>query len=578
MKYRLYTEKQYRTPTEQVLYGRGIENIQEWINASDENIENWSALKNITEAVNCVREVVENGFDTAIIVDCDVDGFTSAAIFNNYLYSLYPDWINRHAYYLLHSGKEHGLSDMVERIPEGVKLIICPDSATNDYEYHKMFDGIAKIVILDHHEADHESTARNTITVNNQLCDYKNKMLSGAGIVWQFCRAYNELCGVEGEIDDDLCALGNLSDMMSYKSLETKAIISKGLSNITNPFFYQMTKDNEYTLNKYGGLNYKAVAFGVTPFINATIRSGTAEEKDIVFKAMCKPTCYNKVKNTKRGHRDEEWPLYKEAAYLTSAIKRRQTKLETEGLDFLEKQVKENELYKEPIIVCRCNPGDVEPNIRGLIANKLASKYQRPCLVLTKTRDKDKREYFYSGSGRNYGMSEIKDLRQIIEDSQLIEYAQGHASAFGVSVSEDNIDNFKKYMNTALKDTDFTPVYWVDYVWNMETVSSNSLLSLAEMSCYWGQDIPASQVIIKDIDLNQCKVTLCGAKNNTIRIVFPSGLVLVKFGVDEDTFERLCQENIYMTCLVSPSKNEWMGMVSGEGIIEDFEIESKWVF
>ena len=104
-----------------------------------------------------MKEVIDNGDDATVIVDCDVDGFTSAAILFNYLYSLYPSWCCDHLSYLLHKGKEHGLSDLVEEIPGRTRLIICPDSASNDYEQHEFIVGLSDILILDHHEALHES-------------------------------------------------------------------------------------------------------------------------------------------------------------------------------------------------------------------------------------------------------------------------------------------------------------------------------------------------------------------------------------------------------------------------------------
>ena len=212
---------------------------------------------------------------------------------------------------------------------------------------------------------------------------------------------------------------------MSFKSIETKAFIMEGLHHIQNLFFQEMINNNEYTLNKYGGLGYKAIAFAVVPFINATVRSGTAEEKDTVFRAMLDMYNQGLVPNTKRGHKGEYWPLYKQAVYLTTSIKRRQTKLETESMSLLEQKIQDNNLLDNSILVCCCEPGEVEPNIRGLAANKLANKYQRPCLVLTKSKTKDDNEYFYRGSGRNYGMSEVQDLKEVEESTGLIEYAQG---------------------------------------------------------------------------------------------------------------------------------------------------------
>ena len=39
MKYKLYTTESYSSPIEQVLYGRGIKDIEKWLNASEEDIE-----------------------------------------------------------------------------------------------------------------------------------------------------------------------------------------------------------------------------------------------------------------------------------------------------------------------------------------------------------------------------------------------------------------------------------------------------------------------------------------------------------------------------------------------------------
>ena len=580
MKYKTYLKQTYPNMIEQILYGRGITDINAWLKANMYDVESWNAFDDIEKAVYKLTSAIEDGWDTCIIVDCDVDGYTSSAILINFLYSLYPEWVNEHLIYLHHTGKQHGLIDMRDIIPKNTKLIICPDSASNDYEEHEYWNnqGI-NIIILDHHEAPYASKSSDTITINNQLCDYINKEFSGAGVVWQFCRAFNWINATEGDEGIDLCALGNCGDMMSYRSIETKAVIQEGLKNVTNPFFNEMLELNEFTLNKYGGpYCYKAIAFAVVPFINATVRSGTQEEKDIVFKAMCKPWCFEKVPNTKRGHKGETWPLYQQAAYLTTAIKRRQTKLETESMDLLEKKIAEQHLLDNSILVCCCEPGEVEPNIRGLAANKLASKYQRPCLVLTKSKTKDDNEYFYRGSGRNYSMSEVQDLKAVEESTGLIEYAQGHGNAHGFSIAENNLDAFIVAMNEKYKDIPREAVYWVDYIWSAAEVNPNNLLELAEMSDFWGQDMPASQVAIENIDLSQCQIRLCGAKNNTLRMILPNGLVLVQFGVDENQFEELLQPNTYMTCIVSPSRNEWQGQVSGEGFIDDYILETKWVF
>lgn len=107
----------------------------------------------------------------------------------NYLKDLAPEL---EIDYVLHEGKQHGLEDHIEGLlEEGKKyeLIICPDSSSNDYKYHEQLKEIGtSVLVLDHHITD-EKISENAIVINNQLSpNYKNKELTGAGVVYQFCR------------------------------------------------------------------------------------------------------------------------------------------------------------------------------------------------------------------------------------------------------------------------------------------------------------------------------------------------------------------------------------------------------
>ena len=93
-------------------------------------------------------------------------------------------------------------------MPADVKLVVAIDSSSNDYEVHENLSkkGI-EVLVLDHHEAD--KISEYACVINNQLCDYPNKFLSGAGVTWQFCR-YLDLMTDNHYADKylDLVALG----------------------------------------------------------------------------------------------------------------------------------------------------------------------------------------------------------------------------------------------------------------------------------------------------------------------------------------------------------------------------------
>jgi single-stranded-DNA-specific exonuclease len=56
-----------------------------------------------------------------------------------------------------------------------------------------------------------------------------------------------------------------------------------------------------------------SIAFYIAPAINAVIRIGSQEEKEIVFKALLDKEGAELIKSGKRGHTDEDVPLVEEA-------------------------------------------------------------------------------------------------------------------------------------------------------------------------------------------------------------------------------------------------------------------------
>ncbi len=491
MIYKLFNEPEYSGLT-QILINRGLlyDELDTWKNADENQIYDESLFgQDMVDAL--VKRVVaakDNEDNITVIVDSDADGFTSAAIFINYLYSQWPDYTSEHVDYILHTGKQHGLADTYENLmkDDWTNLVVIPDAGTNDVdEMQALLDNDIDIICMDHHHSD--TWNHNAIIVNNQICDYPNKNLSGAGVTWHMCRALDKYLDLSGQASMDLvdlAALGNLSDMMDYRSIETKAIVSLGLQNIKNPFFYYMCEKNKFSIDKMGGINYMSIAFYVTPFINAIVRSGTPDEKDMIFKSFLQMYAFEEIPSGKRGHKGELVPRVEEAVRIATNVKARQTKLQDTTMALLEQKINQNNLLDNAILILQCEPGEVEKNLAGLVANKIQAKYQRPCLVLIKTKTKDDNEIFYRGSARNYNMSEIQDMRQLCEDTGLVEYAQGHESAFGISIPESKFEEFIENTNEKYKNVPNSPIYWVDFIWTLNSMDKNTILTIADSKDY----------------------------------------------------------------------------------------------
>ena len=535
--------------------------------------------------------------DILVIIDSDADGFTSAAILCNYLYAKYPEWVDEgHLKFIFHEGKQHGFNDVLGQIlkihnetPLGI--IIAPDGGSNDISAHKQLHDLGiYCATLDHHIVENENIFNPYCNVINiQLTDYPNKSLTGAGVTWKFCQCMDEYLAEhperlspEPQADKliDLAALGDIGDMASLKELEIRALVNIGLNNIDNDFFKGMTEKNAYSINKMNGINYYSTAFYVVPFINALVRSGTQEEKQLIFDSMLDYKSTQKVESSKRGHKGEQVYLWEEAILVADRVKRRQTKYQNDMLDVMKEKIDEGNLDNHAVIVIKCEPGEVERNLAGLIANKLMAQYQHPCMIVTHGVD-DNGEIVYSGSARNIPNSPIEDLREFCEQSPFTNFASGHPSAFGLAFPDQQVDNFVEYADKYCRDNDikFEPIYKIDYLWEPGVACDmDKIMEIAKFNIY-GQDIPESYVAVENIPLNESNVTLMSPdKHPTIKLMLDNGVEIIKFGSSQREYEQWAQSGQTVNIVGKCQVNEWNGKTTPQILVQDFDIENKWVF
>lgn len=191
---------------EWVFANRGIlpEDIHHYLNTTEQDIINPRFLNNIAQGAKMFISHLLQGDKIFIQIDSDVDGYTSAAALINYANMLAPGLTQQNISYRIHNGKQHGL--ILDTIPEDVKLVVAPDSSSNDYEIHQALKnkGI-DVLVLDHHEA--EKVSENACVINNQLCNYPNKNISGVGVVYKFCQYIDSFFSKEEGYSDNLLDL-----------------------------------------------------------------------------------------------------------------------------------------------------------------------------------------------------------------------------------------------------------------------------------------------------------------------------------------------------------------------------------
>ena len=584
--------------TEQVLTNRGIPyyDIHHWLNTTDDDINDFNLLgaDALRRAASALINTIYQDKRALVIVDSDCDGFTSSALLINYLYDHFPAWVQNNLDWFIHSGKQHGLSDVdVNSTAANYALVLCPDASSNDYEYHLAFiDKGVDIVVLDHHEADIVSP--NAIVVNNQLCDYPNKHLSGVGITWQFCRYLDSLLNTNcAENYLDLVALGNTADMMSLQSIETKHLIFKGFrpENIHNPFIAAIAESNAYSLGDK--ITPHGAAWYIAPFVNAMVRSGTEEEKELLFKSFLKFKAFDYIYSTKRGHKPGETEqLVTQAVRVCKNVKTRQTKAQDSAMERIESMIEEKNMMLHKVLLFLLEPGEVEPNVAGLVANKIMGKYQRPCAILTRREreldagyllPEEARTYTtYEGSARGCDKADVSNFKDICESTGLVQYVAGHQGAFGLGILPEDIPLFLETTDTMLRHMSSEPVHYVDYIYQNTNVNPDQVLEIAELDELWGKDIDESFVAVDNLKVTADMVTVYVKKNNTLKITLPNRLSIMLFDAPDDLCEKLqnTQGYVAMNIIGKPNKNEYNGWVSPQLFIEEYEItgESRYNF
>lgn len=501
----------------------------------------------------------------------DQDGYTSSAMLWNYIKEQYPE---SKLSYKIHSGKQHGLEDMIDGIEnsgEKIDLLIIPDAGSNDYEYHKrLSDMDIPIIVLDHHEA--EKYSENAIVVNNQLSqNYPNKGLSGAGVVYKFLEVLDDKLGIQ-KADNylDLAAVGIVGDMMSMIPLENRYIVSKGLSNIKNNCIEEIINKQSFSIKDKDNITPTTVSFYIAPLINAVIRVGRESEKETLFLSLIDGK--KMVPKISRGKIVEGQfeSLGEQNARNCVNARSRQNRAKDKAIDQLEMKIIKNGLDENKIIFVEVDDEDIDSTLTGLIAMQLMAKYKKPVIVAREN------EYgFLKGSARGDSKSELKDLRQFFIDSGYFVYAEGHAAAHGISIEKTQLNGFIDYANKALKDIDFNEgVYEADFVFNANESEkiAKVIFELGEYPDLWGKDVEEPLIVIKNIRLQKEDFTFY-EKASTIKFSY-NGIDYLK-SYAEDLKDKInSMSEVELTIIGKAKINNWMGKVSPEIFFEDYDIRN----
>lgn len=580
MKYELIGTNDTDNIIETILNNRGVKDPSTYLHLTDAVVQDYNELPNIQKAVQCFIKHYEAYDKIVVMPDEDCDGYTSSAMLYLYIKALDPDYPIE---YVMHSRpKMHGLgSKEYMKIPDNTKLLIMADAGTNDAnECNALIEQGIDVIILDHHDANYQEESEeeinyqtaeynNAIIVNNQLSsDYQNKDLSGAGVVYRFLQALDEELW-EDRADDflDLCAIGNVADVMDIRNFETRYFINQGISNFKNKFLVALAKAQEYSM--HGEITVHNIAWYIAPVLNSITRIGTLEERELVFRAMIEQDemfAYNK-----RGVGLVDENIYDRAARIAKNAKSRQDKQRDKVFNELRDQA---DLNNKVIFL---ESKQATTGLVGLSAMKLADTLKRP-VIIVKEITKDG-EQILSGSCRNYDGSPIPKLKDLILKTNSFIFCSGHPNAAGLAIKRENVDEAKSKFEELLQSVDFNPAIPCDFILDIDELDIGFIQTIDQYNWLWGTGIKEPKIAIENIVVCREEVHVQGKNFNSIAFI-NNDIKFVKFNMKEDdpllewasAWDGESDDKITINVVGTVGINEFQGVRTAQFIIENSEI------
>lgn len=411
-----------------LLVQRGIKTLDEaklFFRPSLEHLHDPFLMKDMDKAVARIEEAIENEENILVYGDYDVDGTTSVALVSEYLKSYYP---NVFTYIPDRYDEGYGISfqgidfahdndfTLIIALDCGIKAI---DKVA--YASEKGID----FVICDHHlPGDKIPKAIAVLDPKQKDCEYPYKELCGCGVGFKLIQA---LAGRRGlGIEDlilylDLVATAIAADIVPITE-ENRILMYYGLKVINeNPRIgIRVLLD----IAKRKDLTVTDVVFGIAPRINAAgrMKHGQHAVNLLTETDLEKAQQFAlEIEQFNNDRRDADKQITKEA--LAQIIENK------------EEDRKTTVVYHQ----------DWHKGVIGIVASRLTETYYRPTLVFTKSGNR------LAASARSVSGFDVYNALESC--SEHIEQFGGHKYAAGLTLLEENYNNFKNAFEKIVSET-----------------------------------------------------------------------------------------------------------------------------
>lgn len=458
-----------------------------------------------------------------------VDGYTSSALLYQWLANDLKHQKDNIRVFYHTNAKSHGLSSKIfsKILKSDVDLFIIADSSSNDKtELEKLSKKGKYVIVTDHHEVSDYEEINNVVIVNNQLGDLSNKCLSGVGVTSKFIEAL----GYSIDKYKDIIAIGQIADVMDMLDYQNRAYVNEGLGHIENLLVKAYFKKNRV----YNPI-INDVSYNIANYMNATIRTGTKSEKELMFRALANEE--ESFDYEKRNGEVVKETLQERCVRLSANCKSRQNNKIKKTVELCNKYITRNNLQNDKVIIIKNENNFIDKTTVGLVATKLMDSWKKCCIILNEND-----EEHYSGSMRS--IREIENFKDILEETELFEWVRGHQGAAGIFIKKSNIDTLRLKLNERLKDFTLSDgrIYNVDSVIDITKINKNDIEEMKEigkLKPLWCGTCKEPLFAIKNITIDNVKI-----KKEGLHMEFKSsGVKFIKDWCSNEFYESLSMKN-----------------------------------
>lgn len=412
-----------------------LEEAQRYLYPSLNDLHSPFLMQDMKKGVARLIKAIHEGEEIVVYGDYDADGITSVVILYKFIKALNA----RVSYYIPDRVQEgYGLKiPVIDQFKtKNVKLIITVDCGISDIEQIAYAQSLGMdTIVLDHHEiADALPQAVACINPNRSDCSFPFKHLAGVGIAFYFLIALRGTLRKDGFWKDgkfpnlreylDVVALGTIGDIAPLVR-ENRIFAKIGLELVT-----EGKRPGIRALKEVSGIDGQLIdsfkaSFCLIPRINAAGRIASAlDAVDLLLAESL----------------DEARPL---AEKLDLHNRRRQAMEKDILNEILDQLGAKPDLENMNALVFSSDKW--HPGVVGIVASRLVDLFSRPAFVISLKNGVGK------GSGRSVSDFNIhKGLQQCAP--LLLSYG-GHYRAAGISIKEDDIDEFACMLDDIIRNS-----------------------------------------------------------------------------------------------------------------------------